>query len=112
MLSRKLFIHYLLAACIGLLSVMNASADFDEQPSVMHGCQIECDAGAVIEPGPCTPEGCESMTTACGSFCSATIYSETPLNGNIALTRVARPHYSPADFLSRLSFSIYRPPIA
>ena len=112
MLSRKLFIHYLLAACIGLLSVMNASAAVDKQLSAMPGCEMVCEASLMTEPGPCAPDGCQPMTAHCGSFSSATIYSETPLNENIALTRVARPHYSPADFLSHLSFSIYRPPIA
>ena len=105
-------IHCLLALCIGLLPVLNASAmSIEHSVSMTMDC-IDCDPAEMNHDSPCKNQDCNSITLSCGSHASANYLPPSPLVENVPEMQInGLSRYNP-DYRPGVNDTIYRPPIA
>ena len=108
---KRYLIHYLLALCIGLFPVLNASAMSAGHSTTAPMDCLDCGQLDMNHGNPCHDQGCTSITQSCqspaGTTClpATTAFQIAPLGQSSILDR------SDSFRLQDITDSIYRPPI-
>lgn len=112
MTAKRHIIHFMLAFCIGILPVLNASAmSVEHSPSLPVDC-LDCD---LFESGlekPCEKMDCDSISQSCSSQAGANYLPALSFVEVIPFAQGNDPGRSASDYRQNLTDSIYRPPIA
>jgi len=109
---KKYLIHCMLAICIGLLPVLNASAMSVEHSDSMTMDCIDCDPVEMNHDSPCKSQDCNSITQSCGSHTSANYLPPSPLVEHVPEVQINSLSRYDSDYRQGVTDQIYRPPIA
>ena len=109
---KKYLIHCMLALCIGLLPVLNASAmSVEHSDSMLMDC-IDCDPVEMDFDSHCKNQDCNSITQSCGSHTSANYLPPSPLVEHVPEVQINGLSRYDSDYRPGVNDTIYRPPIA
>ena len=109
---KKYLIHCLLALCIGLLPVLNASAMSVDHSGTMPMDCADCGPVEMSNDSPCKNHDCNSNPESCGSHNSVNYLPPSPLVESLPGRQInGLSRYDP-DYRPGVSDRIYRPPIA
>jgi len=109
---KKYLIHCLLALCIGLLPVLNASAMSVEHPACMPMDCFDCDPVELELDGSCENQDCNSITQSCGSHTSANYLPASSLVEYVPFEHINALSRYDSDYRQYVTDQIYRPPIS
>ena len=112
MATKKHLIHYLLAFCIGLLPVLNASAMHVEHSASAPLSCIDCEPGEKKLDDSCDDKACSSITQSCGSHSCASYLPAAPSVEGMSFAQINSPGRYDPDCRQGVTDQIYRPPIA
>ena len=109
---KKHLVSYLLALCIILLPVLNASAMSVEHSAVMPMNCLDYDPVEMKLDNPCEDQDCNSIAQSCGSHTSANYLPPPPLVEHVPEVQFNCLSRYDSDCRQGVTDQIYRPPIA
>lgn len=112
MINKRSAILYLLIVCLGVAPLLSASANGIGHTETMPANCTVCDVNDSGAHEFCDNTHCILSTGVCGTHASAGYITRLLWAPVSQLSFVARRQPSITRFLSRLEFSIFRPPIS